>query len=247
MVHGQIHQQLSNNSAARASFTVGIKACPKEPTSLDPRQWGRQMGRASNPVHSSTKQDRLTQGTNSSGPKPLGLRIALGLDRYKPKPHCRVGCKSAPPLACYGRWVRAEPRALRKTKDTPLIVVDCVYGCKGVVGGSGDWGSEGVVFEGAGDGSGSGRCVGLVRETAWDGGAFSFSSSFNILNVYSTQNKSGCSTFINYPMYIVTTQGGLTPPWSQYIYIIPPYSLPSTHSCLPSLHPSNSRFGVNIL
>jgi pre-mRNA-processing factor 6 len=32
MIQGQVHQQLSNNSAARASFAAGIKACPKEPT-----------------------------------------------------------------------------------------------------------------------------------------------------------------------------------------------------------------------
>ena len=32
MVQGQIHQQQSNNTAARASFAAGIKSCPKEPT-----------------------------------------------------------------------------------------------------------------------------------------------------------------------------------------------------------------------
>jgi pre-mRNA-processing factor 6 len=132
MIQGQIHQDKKNLSATRASFSAGVKACPKEPTlwilasrleeadgkSIKARAL-LEKARLVNPANEHLWAESIGVEERSGGPAQAKAMLSRALQE----------CSTSGVLWSMALW--AEPRAsrktksvdaLRKTKDNPLVV-----------------------------------------------------------------------------------------------------------------------------
>jgi pre-mRNA-processing factor 6 len=132
MIQGQIHQDQKNCSAARASYVTGVKACPKVPTlwilaSRLEEADGKSIkasallekARLVNPANEQLWAESIGVEERSSGPGQTKAMLSRALQE----------CPTSGVLWSMALW--AEPRAsrktksvdaLRKTKDSPIIV-----------------------------------------------------------------------------------------------------------------------------
>jgi len=132
MIQGQIHQAAVNIIAARSSFAAGIKACPKEPTlwilasrleELDNRSIKArallEKARLVNPANDQLWAESVGVEERSGGAAQGKAMLSRALQE----------CPASGLLWSMALW--AEPRAsrktksvdaLRKTKDSPLVV-----------------------------------------------------------------------------------------------------------------------------
>jgi pre-mRNA-processing factor 6 len=133
MVQGQIHQQQSNNTAARASYAAGIKACPKEPTLwILASRLEEADGKSIKARALLDKARQANPGNDLLWAEAAGVEERSGAGSVQAKATLSRGLQECPSSGLlWSMAVWAEPRAsrktkgvdaLRKTKDSPLVV-----------------------------------------------------------------------------------------------------------------------------
>ncbi|KAF9546672.1 hypothetical protein CPC08DRAFT_648976 [Agrocybe pediades] len=132
MIQGQIHQAAGNIAAARSSFAAGIKACPKEPTLWILASRLEEADGRSIKARALLEKARLVNpGTDTLWAESVGVEERSGGAQQAKSMLSRAlqECPSSGLLWSLALW--AEPRAsrktksvdaLRKTKDSPLVV-----------------------------------------------------------------------------------------------------------------------------
>ncbi|KAF8958681.1 PRP1 splicing factor, N-terminal-domain-containing protein [Flammula alnicola] len=132
MIQGQIQQSMNSLTAARASFAAGIKACPKEPTLWILASRLEEADDRSIKARSLLEKARLVNpGNDQLWAESVGVEERSGGAAQAKAMLSRAlqECPASGLLWSMALW--AEPRAsrktksvdaLRKTKDSPLVV-----------------------------------------------------------------------------------------------------------------------------